>query len=89
MDTIYKYGFPISDLVHIPMPLGAKVLTVQMQDDGPQIWALVDSDAPKVIRSFRVYGTGHPLGHHGPYVGTWQMNRGISAPLVFHLFEAA
>ena len=84
MSVIYKYPVDLTDDQQISMPVGAQVLTLQMQDRKPTIWALVNPDAPKEIRRFALFGTGHPFDPSGlTYVGTFQ-TRG----LVFHLFEA-
>lgn len=40
------------------MPKGAKVLKAGMQGGEVQLWAEVDTDAPKEERNFIVYGTG-------------------------------
>lgn len=83
---IYKY--PITQpkgLISIEMPAGAEVLTVQVQNEVPCIWALVGPDAPPTMRGFRMYGTGHEIDHENmPYVGTFQL---VGGSLVFHLFE--
>jgi hypothetical protein len=67
----------------IDMPLGAKILTLQMQDGLPTLWAAVDPLQPTEPRCFAIVGTGQPMPKNsGSYVGTWQ-----SAIYVFHLFE--
>lgn len=73
-------------VVVVNMPVGAQVLTVQMQHDKPRLWALVDPEAPRADRRFQVVGTGHkfnpkPSAH---YLGTFQMQSGA---FVFHVFE--
>lgn len=80
MQTIYKY-----DLKRIVlMPDGAEILSLQMQDGDPRLWAKVDPDRPQVARHFEWYGTGHPISDNpGAYVGTIQARIG----LVFHVFE--
>lgn len=85
MTTIYKWTLtPGSTGLH--MPTGAKVLTVQMQGDQPQLWALVDQAQPKEWRTFEIHGTGHPMPTNpGEYVATFQMDGGA---LVWHVFEA-
>lgn len=85
MKTIYKYAAPVKDDLTIRMPVGAQVLCVQVQGDGPQIWALVDSDGETEMRRFRWRGTGHPAEGLGRYIGTVQLQGGL---LVFHLFAA-
>jgi len=89
MKRIYKYPFPIqveSDFV-IHMPVGAKILTVQLQNGDPYIWAIVDPAAEICARSFLLFGTGNPLPTDItalPYIGTFQLRSGS---FVFHLFE--
>ena len=84
MRTIWKYRFPEGDETVLTMPMGAHVLTIQVQDGSPVLWALVDPDAPPEPRLFYVKGTGwvidQPLGR---YVGTVQL-----AGFVWHVFEA-
>jgi hypothetical protein len=86
--TIYKFGvpFPVNgSLVEVPMPVGAKVLTVNLQDDEPHIWALVyaSDDLGVVVRKFHWFGTGQVMPDRPlTYVGTVHLH-----VLVFHLFE--
>jgi hypothetical protein len=82
---IFKYPFPVSDLVRLQMPEGARILSVQVQRESPCLWALIDPDAQIVWRNFRVFGTGHPLppSFVGEFLGTFQLRGG---DLVFHLF---
>lgn len=70
--------------VLIPKP--CKLLTVQVQDDRPMLWALVhDVNAPKAEVNLRMYGTGHQHEEiYGHYISTFQLNSGA---LVFHMFE--
>ena len=86
MQTIYKYAVTMSDTFTLAMPANAQVLSVQVQHGHPQLWALVDPDAPKQPRTFRVVGTGHPMEDAGRcrFIGTFQVENGY---LVFHLFE--
>lgn len=68
----------------IKMPFGARVLTVQMQDDQPCVWAEVDDDAMLVERRFVIVGTGTEKPRDAlRYLGTWQQSG-----FVFHLYEA-
>lgn len=86
MRRIFKYALPIMDQAVIPMPLGAEVLTVQVQSEFPMLWALVPQETDeKVDRVFHVYGTGNPIyAENLDYIGTFQMRDGL---LVFHVFE--
>src|SRR3990172_6797121 len=98
MLKIWKFPIPVQDTIQVEMPTGARVLTVQTQPadpamlkvgdpvEQPCLWALVNPEAPKEIRQFRMAGTGHPNEHSEKltYIGTFQMEGGA---LVFHLFE--
>jgi hypothetical protein len=84
--AIWKFtlGGPLTT---VEMPEGARILSVQMQAHEPQIWALVDPDAPKVKRTFKSLPTGHVSdADHENYIGTVLMSGGA---LVFHIFEHA
>jgi len=85
--TIWKFGFDIADEFAIEMPGGAEILDVQEQHGLACIWALIDPEASKKCRYFRLVGTGHPFDYDAriyKYMGTFQMHGGN---LVFHLFE--
>ena len=87
MLTIHKYSIPIEDRMFLELPAGAKILTVQVQTECPQIWALVDTEQPLEARFFRMVGTGHPITEDIlslSYIGTFQLQGG---GLIFHLFE--
>jgi len=83
MKAIWKYEVRPDEFT-VEMPNGAQVLTVQIQGESVQMWALVDPDAERVQRTFVTYGTGHPIMNASElvYIGTFQPR-----PLVFHLFE--
>jgi hypothetical protein len=85
--TIHKFNVRPDDYA-LSMPKGAKLLTVQMQYNEPELWALVDLHAPEVRRRFVTVPTGTPLPDEIAtfvYVGTFQLHGGA---LVFHLFDA-
>ena len=86
MKTIYKFKLQTTDEQQILMPEGAEILTVQLQDGEPQLWALVDTDQPKTKRYIEIFGTGNPITGIGPrkYIATYQLRGGA---LVFHVFE--
>lgn len=93
--VVWKYELKPNEgdslLVTLLMPKGAQVLTVQMQGATPQIWALVDPNAPKEVREFQVVGTGHTFEPRAclKYLGTFQLENGafMSPTFVFHVFE--
>jgi hypothetical protein len=83
MKTIYKYRVPITDEFELLIPKDARVLTVQMQERFPYIWALVDTYNKDQSRTFYIVGTGNPVPSvECVYVGTFQV-----PPFVWHLFE--
>ncbi len=86
MITIHKYEIIIRNELTIAMPAGARILSVQVQHDMPQVWAMVDSTAPHRRRQFSIRGTGHPADGVTPalFIGTVQMAAGS---LVFHVFD--
>ena len=87
--TIYKYPLLVIDYQELSMPIGAEILTIQMQDCNIYLWALVDINEPnKEMRSIELFGTGHPIncdmGISRNYISTFQLGDG---KLVFHAFE--
>lgn len=85
MKTIYKYPVKITDAFTVDLPVGAEILTVQMQNDEPCMWVLVELEPGiRETRAFRIYGTGHMVNDKDSYIGTFQQHDGR---LVWHLFE--
>lgn len=95
MITIHKYGVPTNTFsglsadgcFSIMMPKDADILTIQLQRDVPQIWAVVETDAPIVERHFCLVGTGHnfpPRVLKNGYIGTFML---AGDRLVLHCFE--
>lgn len=86
MKTIWK--FPIHGPLQFTtiMPEGAQILSVQVQGDAPQMWALVDPSRPAEERTFISFATGQmvPNGLDLIHLGTVQFDGG---DLVFHVFE--
>lgn len=87
--SIYKYSprkfFPETTL--IPMPSGARVLSVGQQYGELVFWVLVDPDAPTVKRAICVRPTGYELQENEPlgvFMGTVVMSNG---DFVYHLFD--
>jgi hypothetical protein len=84
METIYKY--PVDVRMQLDLPADAQPLTVQLQQGQPQLWVRLNPLAATIRRTFRVFGTGHPLegAGHLTYIATFQLDNG---GLVFHVFE--
>jgi hypothetical protein len=66
----------------IKMPKGAKLLTVQVQNGVPVLWALCAEEAPLVDRKLWAYGTGDALPRACPYVATLQIGAAV-----LHFFD--
>jgi hypothetical protein len=80
--TIWKFKILGGDF-GLVMPHGARILTVQQQGECSVIWALVDPDAPRIVRNFRLVVTGGYVEEAGShYIGTFQ-----AGWFVGHLFE--
>ena len=90
MKTIHKYR--VSKGVErqaIMLPKDAAILTVQIQDKEPYIWAFVDTNRPLTQRNFLCASTGDPISENPAslkYIGTYQFYQGPQL-LVEHLFE--
>lgn len=88
---IYKYKLPLSGVPFaVSMSQGAKLLSAQMQNGFPVLWAEVTDDEPE-LRRFQWFGTGHevefasglPETRIKGYIATVQ----VSTALVLHLYE--
>ena len=84
--TIWKFPITPEGINMIGMPKGAHILTIKRQLDTVCIWALVDPEAEKEIRGFRIYGTGHPITNNENlrYLDTFMIQ---NDKYVFHVFE--
>jgi hypothetical protein len=86
---VFKYAIAVediqSDLISLPMPTAAEVLSVQNQNERLTFWALVDPDWPTSALRFRVVGTGHVVPvNPGVWLGTAQF---FGGDLVLHVFQ--
>jgi len=85
MKTIWKYELDSPDCT-LHMNTGSKVLTVQMQGNKVNLWAIVDShDGVIKSRRFLIIGTGQEMPSiECEYLATVQQANGL---LVWHIFE--
>jgi hypothetical protein len=84
MKTIWKYKLDLTDVQEVIMPKGAKVLSVQIKDGVPCLWALGETESDKEPRRFAIVGTGNRCWcSDWEYVGTFQDD-----PFVWHVFQA-
>ena len=83
---VWKYTIPISDYHLISMPLGAEILSFQLQYNVPTLWALVDTSKGRIQeRRFKLVETGRNITERGlKYIGTIKM---VDDKLIYHLFE--
>ena len=83
------WKFAINPKTTLEMPKGAEILTMQLQNEIPCIWALVNPENEKELRNFEIYGTGNnihcDIGIERKYIGTFQLQSRVA--LVYHLFE--
>lgn len=82
---IHKQPIPVGDRFSLLLPRGARILSVQVQREGPVLWYCFAEEELNYTerRFFRLAGTGIPF-HGGSleYLGTFQI-----ASFVGHLFE--
>lgn len=82
MKTIWKYPITDHPCQKIEMPLNVEVLCVQLQNNTPTLWALVETEEPKRPFNILTYYTGsYFIEKKAKYVGTYQL-----AGLVYHVF---
>lgn len=92
MMTIHKFPLGLLEGQVVEMNQGAQIKSVQMQGENLCLWALVDTERPKVKRRIYIYGTGHeifPPHLYAPFIGTVQVEGGARTlpSLVWHLFD--
>lgn len=82
---IFKYTLDVVDTQAVAMPIGAKILTVQLQKERVCLWAVCDEAAGFEFRKIAIFGTGHSMPDIPmKYISTFQMYDG---DLIFHAFE--
>ena len=90
MKTIYKYPLQLAGIQTINMQLDERhylssILRVDVQNGGPYLWAMVDTDAPFVPVKIYTVGTGkeNPGCSRLYYAGTYQL---LGGAIVHHVF---
>ena len=84
MRSVWKFPVAMTDIQSVDMPMGAEILTAQMQGEQCCLWALCEPQNAKRLRTILIHGTGHPVGDIARYIGSVQM---MDNALVFHVFE--
>jgi hypothetical protein len=80
---IGRFEVPVDDRWHTFTLSNSPLYVAARRPDVVEFWAVVDG-APKVERSFRVFGTGQPIPDDPDYWGTALAADG---QLVWHLLE--
>jgi len=82
---IYKYHIRmiLNSTVSIRMPIGAEIISTQMQDGELFCWAVVEPDADTELRAFKIVPTGVDFHGYEKHLTTIQ-----HCGLVYHIFEA-
>lgn len=84
--TIWKFPIKITDVQKVEMPMGAEILSAQMQNGDLCLWALVSPANNKELRTIEIHGTGNYVEPADrKFIGTAQMAGGA---LVWHVFES-
>ncbi len=87
-NSIWKFILEPTDTQSIDMPLGARILSVDMQNSRVCLWAQVNPEAKIFARTIEIFGTGHPIEISDKivreFIGTVLWPNGH---LVFHVFE--
>lgn len=82
---VFKYPLQSVERQMVWLPTGSEILSVQMQGEQLQLWALVDERlSEKWATEIVIVGTGHPVPEVKEFINTFQMSGGA---LVFHVFE--
>jgi hypothetical protein len=81
MKTIYKYTLHSQDCT-LQLPKGAELLTVQLQNQIPTLWALVNPMTVTEERHICIVGTGWEVEDNMKYITTY-----MDGYFVWHVFE--
>lgn len=82
-NVIYKVALELTGVQKIVVRRGAKILSVQVQDNRICLWALINKNELLDILTIEIHGTGRPINHDpGIHLGTVQMG-----DMVWHVFQ--
>lgn len=83
--THWKFELNTDSIQLVKMPRNSKILTVQVQDDRPVMWAFLTPDAPLENRCIESFFNGEPVDIENTiereYIGTYQLKG-----LVYHVY---
>jgi len=90
MRAIYKYEIEIVDFPEINAPLGAKPISVIVQNNKPYVYCIVYPENELGKQTFRLIGTGMPIQDgnvdSSVFIGTFEIEVS-GTPFVGHLFK--
>ena len=85
MKRVFKYQLGVSDEQVVNLPIGSRILSLQVQRGIPCIWAIVDDQEVKTSPvKILMFGTGNHISDEDAgnrFAGTIQIR-----DLVFHVF---
>lgn len=86
--VIWKYTLQVVNEQTLIIPATGKILSIQVQDNVPCLWVLIDERKVDVgnQRTFHIYGTGNSLPssiNQDVFIATFQLGY-----FVGHVFEA-
>ena len=86
--AIWKFELEVTDNQVIEIPIDSEILTAQVQNGKPCLWALVNPTKNKEKRFIEMFGTGHEIDMNvnRNYLGTIQLHDGL---FIVHVFEYA
>ena len=88
MRSVLEFPIAIVAKQIIVMPAGARVIALDVKNDRPFMWALIDPSAPVVERTFVTFATGQQFDEREiacNYRGTYVLRDGT----VGHVVELA
>lgn len=84
---IYKYPLYFVPEQHVELPIHSEILSVQLQDGKPQLWALVEEEQKTTEkRLICMFNTGEEAKKCFRFLATLQVREGEMA-WVAHVFE--
>lgn len=88
MQQVWKFPLRLNDdgSSDVEMPADARVIHVGVTGRTICLWAIVSPDAEKVVRQFRVVGTGWPMSKVGRHLGSVVIT--LETTYVWHVFAA-
>lgn len=61
MKAIYKYPIDFATSQILAMPVGADIISVQMQNGILTIWAIISTEVSLIPVTIRIFGTGKEI----------------------------